>query len=193
MANCPGSVGSAGQLDSLRLVVDLSLDQLITFDEPADLSALTLPELRELRDRYQEIENGLSYARRLIQGRLDTVSVEMERRAEHDPDRDLVHRLQNALAAHTRGPGLPRPNPELDPPAWADDLVAGVDRLLGPAALGDLTDVSDGALADAAAGIASEAREVSAARHDVHRRIDRVQDELVSRYRAGASVDDLLS
>lgn len=174
-------------------MVDISLEQLITFDEPTDLSSLALADLRGLRDRYQEIENGLSYARRLIQGRLDTVSVEMERRTEHDADRDLVHRLPSALAAHTRGPGLPRPNPELEPPSWADDLVADVDRVLGPAALGDLTDMSDGALADAAASIAVDEREVSAVRHEVHRRIDRVQDEIVSRYRAGASVDDLLS
>lgn len=36
-------------------------------------------------------------------------------------------------------------------------------------------------------------RRLSDSRRDLHRRIDRIQDELVGRYRSGASVDDLLS
>jgi len=33
---------------------------------------------------------------------------------------------------------------------------------------------------------------VSKLRHEMHDRIDRVQDELIGRYQSGASVDDLL-
>jgi len=104
-----------------------------------------------------------------------------------------VHRLPSALAAHTRGPGLPRPGQDLDPPAWADDIVAELDSILGPALLGELSNVPDGELRAAASSIADLERRLSAARQDIHARIDRVQDEIVSRYRAGASVDDLLN
>ncbi len=170
----------------------LTVDDLITFHEPDDLSSCSLPELRGLRDGYQEVEHGFSYARRIVQGRLDTVSVELERRAEHDPDTDLVHRLPSALAAHTRGPGMPRPPQDLEPPAWADDIVAELDGLLRPSELSHLPDVDDARLLEAAERMGALERSLSEARQDLHRRIDRIQDELVGRYRSGASVDDLL-
>ena len=172
--------------------MSITVDQLIDFTEPEDLAACSLPQLREVRDGYQAIENGFSYARRIVQGRLDTVSVELERRAEHDPDTDLVHRLPTALAAHTRGPGLPRPGQDLEPPAWADEIVADLDRLLTPAQLSHLSELDDAQLLAAAESIADLERGLSASRQDLHRRIDRVQAELVGRYRSGASVDDLL-
>jgi RsiG-like len=173
--------------------VPVTVDDLITFTEPEDLAACSLPELRELRDGYQQVENGFSYARRIVQGRLDTVSVELERRAEHDPDTDLVHRLPSALASHTRGPGLPRPQGDLEPPEWADEIVAELDRILTPTQLGQLSAIDDGDLLAVAEQMGALERRLSDSRRDLHRRIDRIQDELVGRYRSGASVDDLLS
>jgi hypothetical protein len=173
-------------------VQDITVEQLITFDEPGELSACTLVELRAVREDYQAVEHGLSYARRIVQGRLDTVAVELERRAEQDPDTDLVHRLPAALATHTRGPGLPRPGQELDPPPWADEIVGRADRLLGPSVLSDLASVPEADLLEAMGALAALERDVSTARREVHARMDRVQDEIVARYQAGASVDDLL-
>lgn len=170
-----------------------TVDELITFEEPEDPSRCSLAELRSVRDGYQEVENGLSYARRIVQGRLDTVSVELERRAERDPDPDLVRRLPTALAAHGRGPGLPRPPQDLEPPAWADRIVAELDELLPPGELGRLSELGDDDLLRAAERIGALERELSEARHELHRRIDRIQEELIGRYRAGASVDDLLA
>lgn len=174
-------------------MVDISVEELITIEEPADLAACPLAVLRAVRDDYQDVENGLSYARRIVQGRLDTISVELERRSERDPDTDLVHRLPTALAAHTRGPGLPRPSQVLDPPAWADGIIAELDAILGPVALGELSTLTSVDLSAAVQEVADLEQRISAARQDVHRRIDRVQGEIVARYRAGASVDDLLS
>ena len=170
----------------------ITVDDLITFNEPEDLASCSLPQLRELRDGYQSVENGFSYARRIVQGRLDTVSVELERRAERDPDTDLVHRLPTALAAHTRGPGKPRPQQDLEPPPWADEIIAELDRLLTPAQLSQLSGLSDAELLLAAEEIAGLERSLSQSRQELHGRIDTVQDELVSRYQRGASVDDLL-
>ncbi len=173
----------------------IELDELITIDEPADLGACSLAVLREVRDHYQDVENGLSYARRIVQGRLDTVSVELERRGDGltgDAAGDLLERLPDALAAHTRGPGLPRPIRDLEPPAWADELLVELDEILTPSQLAEIGRLDDVDLATAAARIGDVERDLSAARHEVHRRIDRVQDELVGRYRSGATVDDLL-
>ena len=167
------------------------LDELITTTEPTDLSGCTLADLRVIRDHYQDLEHGLSYARRIVQGRLDTVTVELDRRRE-GTEGDLMQRLPDALAAHTRGPGLPRPVRDIDPPDWADGIVAELDEILTPSELGELSDLGEDRLRSAAARIGDLERELSVARHEMHRRIDRVQDELVGRYRSGATVDDLL-
>ncbi len=169
----------------------IDLDELITTPAPADLSGCTLGELRSIRDQHQDVENGLSYARRIVQGRLDTVGVEMERRSDGAAD-DLIQRLPDALAAHSRGPGLPRPMPDLEPPAWADDLLAGADAAMPPGALTRLSELSDDELGATASALGDLERELSAARNELHGIIDRVQDELVGRYRSGATVDDLL-
>ena len=70
----------------------IDLDQLITVTEPDDLSECSLADLRVIRDGYQEVENGLSYARRIVQGRLDTVAVELDRRGDGG-EADLMARL----------------------------------------------------------------------------------------------------
>ena len=129
----------------------IDLDELIITPAPADLTGCSLAELRSIRDQYQDVENGLSYARRIVQGRLDTVSVELERRRDGAPD-GLLQRLPDALAAHSRGPGLPRPMPDLEPPAWADDLLAGADEALPPTSLARLPELTDADLDTAAAG-----------------------------------------
>jgi HAMP domain-containing protein len=172
--------------------VRLELDQLITIREPQDLRSCALGELRTVRDHYQEVENGLSYARRIVQGRLDILSVELERRGEAG-GADLMERLPEALAQHTRGPGLPRPVRDLDPPAWADDVVGELDRIFSPSQLGELAELDEAQVIAAAAEVGELERAISAMRSELHRRIDRVQDELVGRYRDGATVDDLLT
>ena len=80
----------------------IDLDELITTPAPADLSGCTLGELRSIRDQHQDVENGLSYARRIVQGRLDTVGVEMERRSDGAAD-DLIQRLPDAFAQSIAG------------------------------------------------------------------------------------------
>lgn len=167
------------------------LDELITIPAPDDLGGCTLAELRTIRDHHQEVENGVSYARRMVQGRLDTVVVEIERRREGGGP-ELLERLPDALAAHSRGPGLPRPMPDLEPPAWADRLLVPADELLPAAGGRQLDQLDDSELERLAEGLAALERELSSMRHDLHRSIDRVQDELVGRYRSGAPVDDLL-
>lgn len=172
--------------------MNITLDELISAPVPDDLSGCSLAELRAIRDHHQDVENGLSYVRRIVQGRLDTITVEIARRTEGEGSSDLIDRLPDALAAHTRGPGLPRPMPDLDPPAWADELLSRLDDIMPASRLAHLAELSDDDLGALSARLSANERDISGMRHELHRSIDRVQDEIVGRYRSGASVDDLL-
>lgn len=177
----------------VEATLKFDLHTLIDIPEPADLSSVDLVDLRTLRTRLDNVENGLSYARRIVQGRLDTLGVELDRRRSGDTsDQGIVGRLPGALAEHTRGSGLPRPPSELEPPEWAYEILDEADRYLTPTQLADLELVSDTDLSESIDRIAEIERTLSATRRQLHARIDRVQEELVERYRAGASVDDLL-
>jgi hypothetical protein len=151
-----------------------------------------MTELRAYRDAFQDIELGLSYARRVVQGRLDTVEAELGRRAGDDGG-DLLQILPDVLAAHVRGPGLPRPTRDIDPPPWADEILVELDEALTPNELAGIDTLETPRLIESAARIGEIEQEISAARSQMHGRIDRVQEELISRYRAGATVDDLLA
>lgn len=168
--------------------------------EPAYLDGLlSLPieQIRSRRDDANEVEVGLSYVRRLIQGRLDIVLSEVRRRETGDNEgdvADLVGRLPEILSDRVRSPGVGR-LPTLMAPADAQLWeVHRLDEIVDADALATLPALSDTELRAIADALADFEHEVSAGRRSVHDVIDQLQDELVRRYKSGeATVDTLLS
>jgi hypothetical protein len=175
-------------------VTDL-LNHLLDDIDPGVVSQLDIVELRRVRDRCQEIESGLSFGRRVVQGRLDIVMIESERRDRGDEasTEQLLERLPEVLAQRTRGGGTPRPTRETDLPAFCDDISAAVDRIVPPSELAEPDRIPEQRLHGIVGELESLERAVSAKRQELHRVIDDLQEEIVARYRSGAAtVDDLL-
>lgn len=175
---------------------------------PADLALLldpgylhglhgrSLPELRAMRADCHEVETGLSMLRRIVQGHLDIVGLELERRAggEDPGDRaELLARLPELLADRTAAPGPGRLVPLLAPEALDPGLEAQLVALVGGAAV-DVSTLPDDALRSLADGLAELEGTVSGRRRALFEQIDAVQEEIARRYRSGdASVDTLLA
>ncbi len=164
--------------------------------DPAFLTdALQRPmtEVRRLRRQAEQEEVNLSYTRRLLQGRLDIVRRELQRRAEHD-GRSLVDLLPEILAEKGRGPahGLGRhqtvqPSAPEDCESWVNALTPGVD----PSAV---TDLPDAQLEEAARALAEAESGLSERRRGVQQVMDGLAAELGRRYRDGeADVAALLA
>lgn len=152
--------------------------------------------VRARRDEATEVETGLSYVRRIVQGRLDIVVAERDRRQKGEAPVDasqLVEQLKDILSEHVRAPGLGR-LPALMFPAELDSgLEARLEELLPLADVSTLPDLSDARLTEIADGLTEFERAVSLQRRTVLDVIDRLQEEIVRRYRSGeASVDSLL-
>jgi hypothetical protein len=164
--------------------------------EPAFLENSTtqpMAEVRRLRREAEQQEVNLSYTRRLLQGRLDIVRRELQRRAEHD-GRSLVDLLPEILAEKGRGPahGLGR-HQTVQPAApeeyetWVKSLTHGVD-------LSDVPELSDADLEQAARSLAAAEASLSERRRGVQRVMDGLAAELGRRYRNGeADVAALLA
>jgi hypothetical protein len=181
---------SATKERQVRLVLDNLLDDV----DPGIISQLDIAELRALRDRCQETETGLSLGRRLAQGRLDIVMTESQRRiSDGDEHTDLLTLLPEVLAQHTRGGGTPRPVRDTDLPAFTDDIAAALDEILPAEQLGHLDELDHDRLVSIIEALQEFEQQVSRKRHELHRIIDDLQEEIIGRYRSGAaSVDDLL-
>jgi hypothetical protein len=156
---------------------------------------LGLTELRARRDRCSEAEVGLSYARRIIHGRLDIVGAERQRRlgTPNAAGTSLVDRLPAILAEHVHAPGNGR-LPQILAPAEVD-LAAShmVDTIAPLAKMGSIDELSHEELDKIEAGLIEFERQVSERRHELHRVIDKLQEEVIRRYRSGeADVNDLL-
>lgn len=173
------------------------LDHLLSPSLLDGLRERPLDEVRERRNACQAAENGLSYVRRLVQGRLDIVGREVEHRREGGAPGDLsalVDELPEILADRMRGPGLGRPPQDLEPTDVPDELLARLDDVAGPASLGDLSVVDDDALRGLLASLQEIEQEVSGLRRRLHDQIDALQGEITRRYRDGeATVETLLA
>lgn len=183
------------------------LDRLLDPAYMEGVGSRSMDELRTARAELQEAEGALSYVRRIVQGRLDIVASERQRRAGgNEPAAapggpsdgsvgDLVEHLPGILAdSGVRGGiGVGRPPMQLDPGEDAAGLLADLDRQVDPGRLTDLPSLSDGDLAGLTEELAGIERQLSDHRRALHERIDAMQAELVNRYRTGqASVDSLL-
>jgi hypothetical protein len=155
-----------------------------------------MDDIRAMRAECQGVETGLSYLRRLVQGRLDIVGVEIQRRRDGGDPNDLsvlISQLPEILSDRTRTPGFGR-LPQLMAPGEVDpELEAKLDAVVAGHDVDSLPSLSDDALGDLAATLEAFEHEVSSRRRELFDRIDALQAEITRRYRTGeASVESLL-
>lgn len=174
------------------------LDRLLAPDYLEGIAELPIEDVRARREACKETEVGLSYVRRVVQGRLDIVLADIQRRQSGEGPSDLaslVEQLKRGeiLGDKVRAPGVGR-LPTYMAPADSDGTMSEeLDRVIGKARLEALPDLSDAEVQQVADDLGALERTVSAQRRALHERIDAFQEEIVRRYRTGeASVDTLL-
>lgn len=159
-------------------------------------------ELRAMRAECEQAESSVSFARRVLQGRLDIVENELSRRRGGDAGQgdlhDLIERLPQILAhdfPNRSADAAPGARPvEVTPDLVSDDLVAAIDAVAGVAVMSSLPDLSDDAVSRLADRLRDLERDFSATRRELHQRIDTLKLELTGRYERGeVSVEGLLS
>jgi len=166
----------------------------------ADLGSLSMEELRERRGTCQSLEVGLSYQRRMAQGRLDIVGAERNQRAggataphAGGGTDELVEQLSGVLADRGRAPGFGR-MPQLMAPDADDVDTAELDAIAPPSTLSTLDGADEDALVRLVEALSAYERAVSDRRHALHGLLDAFQGEIARRYRTGeASVENLLT
>jgi len=175
------------------------IDRIVADDYLEGLAELSIDEVRTLRDECREEEARLSYARRLLQARLDIVRAEVASRAEGvgaERGRGLLDALPGILADDPMPSTLgdARSAPVYDPDPREDNGRRLGDGVLGDAALGRIPEASDEELVALVERTADEERRVSDVRRIVLDRLDALQAELIGRYRSGSvDVDAIVS
>lgn len=159
---------------------------------------LSLDEVRSRRGECQEVELGLSYARRLVQGRLDIIHAELERRAAGQGSSDageIVDRLKEGgmLGDQSRPAGYGR-LPTLMAPDLSDEFLGEIDQVADAGCLTDLPELPDDDVRKLADELSVLEHSLSGRRRAVFDRIDVFQAEIVRRYKIGsANPDELLT
>jgi hypothetical protein len=151
-----------------------------------------MSEVRRLRRQAEQEEVNLSYTRRLLQGRLDIVRRELQRRADND-GRSLVDLLPEILAEKGRGPAHGLGRHQTVQPAAPEEYESWVNGLTD-VDLSAITELSDAKLEKAARALAEAEKGLSERRRGVQQVMDALAAELGRRYRDGeADVAALLA
>lgn len=173
------------------------LQRLLDPDYLGVLAERPVDEIRSMRVECVEVETALSFLRRMVQGRLDIVSSEQQRRRDGgDPAGlpELIGQLPEIFSEQRRPGGSGRLPQSLDPPDVDEELATRLDDLAGPGVLADLVDFTDAELDQLARQLHDLEAEVSSHRRHMFDQIDALQAELTDRYRTGeASIDTLLT
>ena len=169
------------------------IDRVLAEDYLVDLPSLALAEVREFRAEAEQEEVDLSYLRRMIQGRLDIVRAELNRR-EGTTTGSLVEGLARILADEPRAAarGLGRHAPV--EPSRTDSHRRYVEAMLADVDLTDTTARSVEELKHAMRALSDEEQVISAKRRLVQQAMDACSADITRRYRDGeADVATLLA
>jgi hypothetical protein len=173
------------------------LDRVLAAGYVDGVDALDLDEVRSRRAECQEVEVGLSFARRIVQGRLDIIHAEIERRSSGGGPSsagELVDRLEKGemIGDHARPPGFGRLPTVIAPGSESDEFLAEADAVADADSLGNIADLDDATLARISDELGEVERSLSKRRRHVFDRIDVFQAEIVRRYKTGAADPDSL-
>lgn len=187
------------KVDRSRVALGFEMAELPELTDPRFLDGIetwTLDEVRATRDDLMAIETGLSYLRRVVQARLDIVFAERRQRdsGESAGTSALVDRLPEILGSNLRSTGTGRLNTSFVPTRVPAELEQRLETILPASRIGALSNLTSAELVSAAESLADLELLVSSERRQVFEVIDRLQDEVVRRYRTGeATVDTLLA
>jgi hypothetical protein len=168
-------------------------NQLLPEHLLTDLTALPTAELRTRRAACEEAEEGVSYARRMLQGRLDLLRAELRGRDDNVAAR-LLESLPEILSGdETHGGPLQARATRLRVPPSADAHAEALDAIADEATLLNPDDLDLEALGALVEQLGEHERQLSTLRHALFERIDALRDELAARYKDGrADVGELL-
>ena len=131
------------------------LDRVVDPGYLAGLVDRSTDDLRGMRSECTDLENGLSFVRRMAQGRLDLMLAESGRRdsGAGGDAASLIAQLPDLLSDGVRAPGSGRLTGDLEPP---EDVVAPLterlDAVVGPGAMSNVTELPKSARGGAARG-----------------------------------------
>lgn len=165
-------------------------DEALSLEWLEEVSTTPTVELRERRDECRDLETEFSYARRLLQGKIDILTNELKSRSEGSEadTEDLVRRLPSILAGESsggspKGGGGPKRLLQQDLPANAGKYRRRRERLA--AEVPHVASASVQELTRMLEELVEEERRVSEDRRKAQQIVDTVNAELVRRYRDG--------
>jgi hypothetical protein len=168
------------------------IDRVLAEDYLSGLRDAPLAEVRELRTEAEQEEVDLSYIRRMVQGRLDVIRAELNRR-EGNGSGNLVQDLAGILADEPRSPARGLGRHVTVEPSRADSHRRYVEALVADVDLSDVASRSADELAHAMRTLSDEEQTLSSKRREVQAVMDACSAEITRRYRDGeADVDTLL-
>jgi hypothetical protein len=172
------------------------LDRVLQNDYLVGLDDWPLEEIRARRSECQRLEDAASYLRRLIQTRLDIIGTQLSVRSSGASNElaDLLETLPSILSegqmSRTTGGRLLADELGEDQEAWAQRVVTGC---CGTHDVESVSEISDSELKSLTDCLTDLEKQVSHERRTLHDVLDRLQAEIVSRYKSGrATVDGLL-
>jgi hypothetical protein len=150
------------------------------------LSDKPLAELRALREECREVENEISFERKLCHARIDILNAEIERRSGTQSD-DLLKRLPEILGAEAVRSDSPLPEraPDLSIPRNADIPRRRVEEIVGEQTLARLNQLQVEEIRNIINNLGAHERNLSDRRKHVQEIMDSVQGEIVRRYTSG--------
>ena len=154
------------------------------------IADVSVEELKQMRDDCRDIENEVSFERRLCQGRIDILSAELDHRA--GTAGDVISRLPE-IWADEMGSGdstLPSRAPDRSIPDSAGIPRRRVEEIAGEQTLARLGEMSEDEIKDIIDRLAKHEKTLSQRRKKLHDVVDRVQAEIVSRYSKGEADPD---
>jgi hypothetical protein len=158
--------------------------------DPAYIEGLaekSVEDLRAERDECREVENEISFERRLCHARIDILNAEMARREGAEGEDLLAHLpeiLSDEAPQHSDAP-LPERAPDLTIPRNADIPRRRVEEIVGERTLAQLGQLQVREIRNILANIREHESQLSARRRRVHEVIDEIQAEIVRRYQTG--------
>lgn len=170
------------------------LDQVLDPDFLQGMEGFTLDELRDRRVTAVEVENELSYYRRLLYGRMDLVKFEQRRRSGEE-ERSLIDSLVDILTDPERTDRTePRGSGHIvtDLPPLPDVGKRDIDEVMGDGVLTRLDDASPEELQTSLDGFEKMVGEINTKRVAAQQVIDQLSETIAARFKAevAATGDD---